>query len=135
MTNECVCVCHVRRTSLLAAVAAAAANAAPPPATPAFPTRRAAVAHVWLPSLPLRLLPACCVCCCRRRCACCLLLAARVLLPLLLRRYTAAKRFGLEGCETLIPGMKALIDRITDLECKSIVIGMPHRGAYCVTCV
>jgi 2-oxoglutarate dehydrogenase complex dehydrogenase (E1) component-like enzyme len=24
--------------------------------------------------------------------------------------------------------MKALIDRITDLEAKSIVIGMPHRG-------
>jgi hypothetical protein len=43
-------------------------------------------------------------------------------------RYTAAKRFGLEGCETLIPGMKAMIDRITDMECKSIVIGMPHRG-------
>jgi hypothetical protein len=43
-------------------------------------------------------------------------------------RYTAAKRFGLEGCETLIPGMKAMIDRITDLECKNIVIGMPHRG-------
>lgn len=43
-------------------------------------------------------------------------------------RYTAAKRFGLEGCETLIPGMKALIDNITDLGCKSMVIGMPHRG-------
>jgi 2-oxoglutarate dehydrogenase E1 component len=43
-------------------------------------------------------------------------------------RYTAAKRFGLEGCETLIPGMKAMIDNITDLGCKSIVIGMPHRG-------
>jgi hypothetical protein len=25
--------------------------------------------------------------------------------------------------------MKAMIDNITDLECKSIVIGMPHRGA------
>lgn len=46
----------------------------------------------------------------------------------LANKYTAAKRFGLEGCETLIPGMKAMIDRITDLECKNIVIGMPHRG-------
>ncbi|KAF8071292.1 ogdh [Scenedesmus sp. PABB004] len=46
----------------------------------------------------------------------------------LANKYTAAKRFGLEGCETLIPGMKALIDRITDRGCKSIVIGMPHRG-------
>lgn len=46
----------------------------------------------------------------------------------LANKYTAAKRFGLEGCETLIPGMKAMIDNITDLGCKSIVIGMPHRG-------
>jgi 2-oxoglutarate dehydrogenase E1 component len=49
-------------------------------------------------------------------------------------RYTAAKRFGLEGCETLIPGMKAMIDRITDLECKNIVIGMPHRGEGLLQC-
>lgn len=45
-------------------------------------------------------------------------------------RYTAAKRFGLEGCETLIPGMKGMIDTITDLGCKSVVIGMPHRGMW-----
>ena len=38
------------------------------------------------------------------------------------------KRFGLEGCETLIPGMKALIDRSVDYGVKDIVIGMPHRG-------
>ena len=38
------------------------------------------------------------------------------------------KRFGLEGCETLIPGMKALIDRSVDYGIKDIVIGMPHRG-------
>ena len=38
------------------------------------------------------------------------------------------KRFGLEGCETLIPGMKALIDRSVDYGIKEIVIGMPHRG-------
>ncbi|GBF89902.1 hypothetical protein Rsub_02606 [Raphidocelis subcapitata] len=43
-------------------------------------------------------------------------------------KFTAAKRFGLEGCETLIPGMKALIDRVTDLGVESIVMGMPHRG-------
>eukprot|EP00879_Flechtneria_rotunda_P007432 GHRR01007796.1.p1 GENE.GHRR01007796.1~~GHRR01007796.1.p1 ORF type:complete len:742 (+),score=239.80 GHRR01007796.1:134-2359(+) len=46
----------------------------------------------------------------------------------LANKYTAAKRFGLEGCETLIPGMKAMIDKITDMECNSVVIGMPHRG-------
>ncbi|KAL3489369.1 thiamine diphosphate-binding protein [Aspergillus germanicus] len=38
------------------------------------------------------------------------------------------KRFGLEGCESLVPGMKALIDRSVDYGIKDIVIGMPHRG-------
>ncbi|KAH1910799.1 2-oxoglutarate dehydrogenase E1 component [Aspergillus fumigatus] len=38
------------------------------------------------------------------------------------------KRFGLEGCETLVPGMKALIDRSVEHGIKDIVIGMPHRG-------
>ncbi|KAI9726281.1 MAG: 2-oxoglutarate dehydrogenase E1 component [Chrysothrix sp. TS-e1954] len=38
------------------------------------------------------------------------------------------KRFGLEGAESLIPGMKALIDRSVDYGIKEIVIGMPHRG-------
>lgn len=38
------------------------------------------------------------------------------------------KRFGLEGCESLVPGMKALIDRSVDYGVKDIVIGMPHRG-------
>ncbi|CAO3575888.1 unnamed protein product [Absidia cylindrospora] len=43
-------------------------------------------------------------------------------------KYPSEKRFGLEGGETLIPGMKALIDRSVDLGVESIVIGMPHRG-------
>ena len=38
------------------------------------------------------------------------------------------KRFGLEGCESLVPGMKALIDRSVEHGIKDIVIGMPHRG-------
>ncbi|PGH11659.1 oxoglutarate dehydrogenase (succinyl-transferring), E1 component [Polytolypa hystricis UAMH7299] len=38
------------------------------------------------------------------------------------------KRFGLEGCESLVPGMKALIDRSVEYGVKDIVIGMPHRG-------
>ena len=46
----------------------------------------------------------------------------------LANKFAAAKRFGLEGCETLIPGMKALIDRSTDMGVDSIVMGMPHRG-------
>ena len=43
-------------------------------------------------------------------------------------KYSAAKRFGLEGCETLVPGMKALIDRAAERGVESIVLGMPHRG-------
>ncbi|KAF8316969.1 oxoglutarate dehydrogenase [Cantharellus anzutake] len=43
-------------------------------------------------------------------------------------KFPTEKRFGLEGCEVLIPGMKALIDRSVEHGIKSIVIGMPHRG-------
>ncbi|KAJ6837121.1 2-oxoglutarate dehydrogenase, mitochondrial-like [Iris pallida] len=43
-------------------------------------------------------------------------------------KWTAAKRFGLEGGETLIPGMKEMFDRSADLGVESIVIGMSHRG-------
>lgn len=38
------------------------------------------------------------------------------------------KRFGLEGAESMIPGMKSLIDRSVDFGVEDIVIGMPHRG-------
>lgn len=43
-------------------------------------------------------------------------------------KYPNEKRFGLEGCESLIPGMKALIDRSVDHGVRHIVMGMPHRG-------
>ncbi|QSL66998.1 hypothetical protein MERGE_001385 [Pneumocystis wakefieldiae] len=46
----------------------------------------------------------------------------------LAKKYPNDKRFGLEGCESLIPGMKALIDHSVDLGIESIVIGMAHRG-------
>ena len=45
------------------------------------------------------------------------------------RKYSAAKRFGLEGCETLIPGLKCMTDKAADLGVQHIVMGMPHRGA------
>jgi hypothetical protein len=47
----------------------------------------------------------------------------------LANKYAAAKRFGLEGADTLIPGMKAMIDHASDLGVESVCIGMPHRGA------
>lgn len=43
-------------------------------------------------------------------------------------KYPNDKRFGLEGCEALVPGMKALIDRSVEHGVKDIIIGMPHRG-------
>ncbi|KZT28905.1 2-oxoglutarate dehydrogenase E1 component [Neolentinus lepideus HHB14362 ss-1] len=43
-------------------------------------------------------------------------------------KFPNEKRFGLEGCEALIPGMKALIDRSVDHGVKHITVGMPHRG-------
>ncbi|KAK2970468.1 hypothetical protein RJ640_006059 [Escallonia rubra] len=43
-------------------------------------------------------------------------------------KWTAAKRFALEDCETLIPGMKAIFDRSADLGVETIVIGMSHIG-------
>lgn len=46
----------------------------------------------------------------------------------LAKKYRNDKRFGLEGCEALVPGMKALIDRSVEHGIKDIVIGMPHRG-------
>ncbi|KAF9236529.1 thiamine diphosphate-binding protein [Melanogaster broomeanus] len=44
------------------------------------------------------------------------------------QQYPNEKRFGLEGCEALIPGMKALIDRSVDHGVKHVTMGMPHRG-------
>ncbi|CAN6561939.1 unnamed protein product [Malus baccata var. baccata] len=43
-------------------------------------------------------------------------------------KWKAAKRFGLEGGKTLIPGMKEMFDRAADFGVESIVSGMPHRG-------
>ena len=44
------------------------------------------------------------------------------------QKYPSEKRFGLEGCEVLIPGMKALIDKSVELGVSHVVMGMPHRG-------
>eukprot|EP01113_Clastostelium_recurvatum_P005153 TRINITY_DN1229_c0_g1_i2.p1 TRINITY_DN1229_c0_g1~~TRINITY_DN1229_c0_g1_i2.p1 ORF type:complete len:1032 (+),score=379.58 TRINITY_DN1229_c0_g1_i2:101-3196(+) len=43
-------------------------------------------------------------------------------------KFKTQKRFGLDGCESFIPGMKHLIDTAADLGVQSVVIGMPHRG-------
>ena len=46
----------------------------------------------------------------------------------LAKKWVSEKRFGLEGCEVLIPAMKQIIDRSSALGVESFVIGMPHRG-------
>lgn len=46
----------------------------------------------------------------------------------LANKWSAAKRFGLDGAESLIPGMKALIDKSVQLGVEDVVVGMPHRG-------
>ncbi|WFD36786.1 oxoglutarate dehydrogenase (succinyl-transferring) [Malassezia cuniculi] len=43
-------------------------------------------------------------------------------------KYPNEKRFGLEGGESLIPGVKMLIDRSVQHGVNSVTIGMPHRG-------
>jgi 2-oxoglutarate dehydrogenase E1 component len=44
------------------------------------------------------------------------------------RRYTGTKRFGIEGAESLMPALEAILRRSSTLGVKEFVIGMPHRG-------
>uniref|UniRef100_A0A914MB68 2-oxoglutarate dehydrogenase, mitochondrial n=1 Tax=Meloidogyne incognita TaxID=6306 RepID=A0A914MB68_MELIC len=46
----------------------------------------------------------------------------------LAKKWPSEKRFGLEGCEVLIPAIKQVIDQSSAMGVDSIVIGMPHRG-------
>jgi len=43
-------------------------------------------------------------------------------------KYIGQKRFSLEGGETAIPALDALIDKAAELGVKEVVIGMAHRG-------
>ena len=44
------------------------------------------------------------------------------------KKYTGAKRFGLEGGESLIPALEQIVKRGGQLGLRELVIGMPHRG-------
>jgi len=46
--------------------------------------------------------------------------------------FVGQKRFSVEGTETLIPAMKAVIDEASNQKAKEIVIGMAHRGRLSV---
>jgi 2-oxoglutarate dehydrogenase E1 component len=56
------------------------------------------------------------------------LISADLFERFLAQKFNQTKRFGVEGGESLIPGMKSMIDEICDLGVESVVIGMPHRG-------
>ncbi len=43
-------------------------------------------------------------------------------------RYVGQKRFSLQGGETLIPGLDAIIEKGAQMGISEFVIGMPHRG-------
>ncbi len=54
--------------------------------------------------------------------------AAELFETFLHTHYVGAKRFSLEGGETLIPLLDALIERAAKHGVKEMVLGMPHRG-------
>jgi 2-oxoglutarate dehydrogenase E1 component len=47
---------------------------------------------------------------------------------MLATKFNAAKRFGLEGCESMIPGLKAMTERSAELGVRDVIVGMAHRG-------
>ena len=56
------------------------------------------------------------------------LTAAETLERYLGNRYVGAKRFGLEGCESVIPALNTLVQTSGILGIQEIVFGMAHRG-------
>ncbi|KAI5235655.1 2-Oxoglutarate Dehydrogenase [Manis pentadactyla] len=44
------------------------------------------------------------------------------------RKWSSEKRFGLEGCEVLIPALKTIIDKSSEHGVDYVIMGMPHRG-------
>lgn len=62
-----------------------------------------------------------------RRAALRRLLEADALERFLGRKFPASKRFGLEGCEALLPGLRALAEAAAGHGVQDIKIGMAHR--------
>jgi len=46
----------------------------------------------------------------------------------LAKKWSSEKRFGLEGCEVMVPALKHIIDISNEMGVESVVMGMPHRG-------
>lgn len=47
----------------------------------------------------------------------------------LARKWSSEKRFGLEGCEVMIPALKTIIDKSSEMGIENVILGMPHRWA------
>jgi len=45
----------------------------------------------------------------------------------LAKKWSSERRFGLEGCEVLIPALKQVIDSSNELGVDSFILGMSHR--------
>lgn len=45
----------------------------------------------------------------------------------LARKWSSEKRFGLEGCEVMIPALKTIIDKSSEMGIENVILGMPHR--------
>lgn len=43
-------------------------------------------------------------------------------------KFPNEKRFGLEGLEAVVPGIKTLVDRCVEMGVEDVVLGMAHRG-------
>ena len=54
--------------------------------------------------------------------------AAEAFETFLQTKYVGQKRFSLEGAETVIPMMDAVLDQAAEHNLDEVVIGMPHRG-------
>ena len=44
------------------------------------------------------------------------------------QKFNTMKRFGLDGCESFVPGLKFCIDSAVEHGAQTFVIGMAHRG-------
>lgn len=51
------------------------------------------------------------------------------------RKWSSEKRFGLEGCEVLIPALKTIIDKSSENGVDYVIMGMPHRYHWALWCV
>ena len=49
-------------------------------------------------------------------------------------KYVGTKRFGLDGCESVIPALEQILKRGSQLGLEEVVVGMAHRGRLNVLC-